>query len=413
MIRREFIKKTTAIGLASSAELPSLLEGKEVFSKPESDRAYWIKVMSRLADPVFKALSEGKLKTTMPVEAKPGQESSRTMVSHLEAFGRLMAGIGPWLELGKDTTEEGKIRQRYIDLAHQSLSQAVNPLSPDYMNFSHGGQPLVDAAFLGHALLRAPKQLTAQLTADTRKNLIAALKLTRSIKPGYSNWLLFSAMVEAVLFVLGEEYDKMRVDYAIREHLNWYKGDGCYGDGPDFHFDYYNSYVIQPMLLDIVSTLKWNDPQDVYPTLLRRAQRYADIQERMISPEGTFPAVGRSLAYRFGAFQLLGQIALMKKLPEGTSPAQVRCALTAVIRRMIEAPGTFDRNGWLAIGFCGHQVSMGEPYISTGSLYLCSVGLLPLGLPASDEFWRAPAADWTAKKVWAGIDIPTNSALYD
>ncbi len=26
----------------------------------------------------------------------------------------------------------------------------------------------------------------------------------------------------------------MRIDYAVRQHEQWYKGDGTYGDGPDF-----------------------------------------------------------------------------------------------------------------------------------------------------------------------------------
>jgi hypothetical protein len=94
-------------------------------------------------------------------------------------------------------------------------------------------------------------------------------------------------------------------------------------------------------------------------------------------------------------------------------PAQVRCALTAVIRRMIEALGTFDANGWLQIGFCGHQPAIGESYISTGSLYLCSAGLLPLGLSPGDEFWSAPAARWTAQKLWSGENLPADHALGD
>jgi hypothetical protein len=36
-----------------------------------------------------------------------------------------------------------------------------------------------------------------------------------------------------------------------------------------------------------------------------RAKRYAAVQERMIGPDGTFPPIGRSLAYRCGAFHLL------------------------------------------------------------------------------------------------------------
>jgi hypothetical protein len=220
-------------------------------------------------------------------------------------------------------------------------------------------------------------------------------------------------MIEAALCSMGQEWDRMRVDYAVRQHEQWYKGDGVYGDGSDFHWDYYNSFVIQPMLIDVLRTVSkgvstW---EAVYPNVLARARRYAVIQERLISPEGTFPAIGRSLAYRFGAFQLLGQIALMHELSKDIDPAQVRCALSSVMRRMVEAPGTFDESGWLTIGFCGHQPNMGEDYISTGSLYLCAVGLLPLGLPPDDPFWAAPPADWTAKKVWSGQNLKTDHAI--
>ncbi len=411
MDRRKFIQTSTVLAVSSEAEAASVWSGVENAPKKTDDRAYWVQVLSRIADPVLGALSQGKLKQTMPVECKTGQESSRRSVSHLEAFGRLMAGISPWLELGADNTPEGKLRVKFLELARQSLEQAVRPSSADYMNFTHGGQPLVDAAFLAHSLLRAPTQLTQLLDSETAQQVANALRSTRSIKPPYNNWLLFSAMVEAALFILGEDYDALRADYAIKQHQIWYKGDGCYGDGPDFHFDYYNSFVIHPMLLDIVQTVGGKEAEKLYETLLQRAQRYAEIQERLISPEGTFPAVGRSLAYRFGAFQLLGQMALMKKLPDSILPTQVRNALTAVIRKMMEVPGTFDPGGWLTIGFCGHQPNIGGNYIYTGSLYLCSVGLLPLGLPPNDEFWSAPAADWTAKKVWAGINIPTDHAL--
>ena len=130
------------------------------------------------------------------------------------------------------------------------------------------------------------------------------------------------------------------------------------------------------------------------------------MQERLIAPDGSFPAIGRSLAYRFGAFQLLAQMALRRALPEGVSPAQVRGALTAVIRRTIAAPGTFDADGWLQIGFCGHQPGVGESYISTGSLYLCAVGLLPLGLPPADEFWSAAAAAMDGRAGMVGGGLP-------
>src|SRR4029077_9260995 len=108
-----------------------------------------------------------------------------------------------------------------------------------------------------------------------------------------------------------------------------------------------------------------------------------------IAPDGSFPAIGRSIAYRCGAFHLLAQSALRRVLPDGVAPAQARGALTAVIRRTLDAPGTFGAGGWLRAGLWGPQPGIGESYISTGSLYLCSVAFLPLGLPASDSFWSA------------------------
>jgi hypothetical protein len=84
--------------------------------------------------------------------------------------------------------------------------------------------------------------------------------------------------------------------------------------------------------------------------------------------------------------------------------------MTAVIGRTMEAPGTFTRDGWLTIGLAGHQPSLGESYISTGSCYLAATGLLPLGLPPADPFWSAPAVPWTAKKLYDGADAPADHA---
>ena len=242
---------------------------------------------------------------------------------------------------------------------------------------------------------------------------MVALESTRVIAPPFNNWLLFAATVEAALATLGANWDRMRVDYALRQHDQWYKGDGLYGDGPSFHWDYYNSFVIQPMLVDVLDVCREEMPawKELDARVRERAARYAAIQERLISPEGTFPTIGRSIAYRFGAFHLLAQTALRHALPEGVSPAQVRSAMTSVIKRSIEAPGTFDADGWLRIGFCGHQPGVGETYISTGSLYLCSVGLLPLGLPAADDFWAAPPQPWTSVRAWGGQAFPIDHAL--
>lgn len=375
-------------------------------------RQYCIATLTKIADPVLTALSKGELKEKMPVESR---DPKRIYSSHLEAFGRLLSGMAPWLELGADETEEGKLRKKYIELARLCIRNAVDPSSPDFMNFNNGRQPLVDAAFFAQALLRAPAQLWNDLDTETKAMVIAALKSSRIITPSYSNWLLFSAMVEAALHKFDNSADRMRIDYAIKQHLAWYKGDGMYGDGPEFHFDYYNSFVIQPMLLEVVQTMMDSAPKaadkKLYEKVLLRSQRYAGIQERLISPEATFPPVGRSLAYRFGALQLLAQMAQLQLLPSDLPPQQVRAALCAVIKKQIEVPGTFDKNGWLQIGFAGHQPAIGESYISTGSLYLCSEAFLILGLPASNVFWQGNGLPWTQQRIWNGENISADHAL--
>ena len=372
------------------------------------ERDIWLRMLDKVVRPVLANCAARQLKAAMPVEAKTADRSD---YAHLEALGRTLTGIAPWLELKHGADDP--LRTELAGLARQAVDSATDPASPDYCNFDRGGQPLVDAAFLAHSVVRAPNELWQALPARVKSNLVAALKRTRVISPGWSNWLLFAAMVEAAFQLAGEHADMRPVTTAVNAHEAWYKGDGVYGDGPDFHWDYYNSFVIQPMLLDIVRAFSPRVPawKELYPKVLSRARRYAAIQERLISPEGAFPPIGRSLAYRIGAFQLLGQIALAKELPAPMKPAQVRCALTAVMNRQMNASGTFDEKGWLRIGFAGRQPGIGENYISTGSLYLCCAGFLPLGLPPEDEFWSAPDVPWTSKQIWSGENASADHAL--
>ena len=254
-----------------------------------ADRAYWVDVTRRLAEPVLTNLAAGTLTTRMPVEQAAG--AKRESVTHLEALGRLVAGIAPWLELTADDGEEARLRNRYADLTRRAIEHATDPKFPDFLNFTRERQPLVDAAFLAQGLLRAPRALAGSLDWPTTRNLIAALVSTRPIVPGFNNWLLFSATVEAALAKLGAPWDRMRVDYALRQHEQWYKGDGAYGDGPEFHWDYYNSFVIHPMLIDVLGAVGDEVPawKAMAARMEARAARYAAVLERLIGPDGTFP----------------------------------------------------------------------------------------------------------------------------
>lgn len=373
-------------------------------------RKQWIDAMCRIVSPVLDMLEKGKLKETLPLTF----HEERKAFAPLEAFGRSMLGLSAWLEADSELLdeEERALQSEYREKAIRCIEMATNPSSPDFMLFDDGGQPLVDAAFLAYALVRAPKALAAALPEETRKHLADALRSTRKIPAYNSNWLFFSAMVEAGLYVIGEPYDIMRVIYPMRVFQQWYKGDGVYGDGAMFHWDYYNSFVIQPMYVDLVRLFE-NEHEEIRQmksVILKRAARYASELERMIGPEGSYPIIGRSICYRFGAFQMLSQAALEHMLEPHISPASVRCGLSAVITRVMSSPDLFDENGWLRPGVFGYQPELAEEYINIGSLYLCSAVFLPLGLAPQDAFWSAPDEEWSAKKVWAGGHIVIDHA---
>lgn len=408
--RREVLKNLSLTGLLGA--LPFKISAQSDNSKTtttavEEDRLYWANTLFKIAKPVVSNLAEGTLRKNMPLEIPSNYNQKPENVTYLEAVGRTLAGVAPWLALPDDDTKEGSLRKQLKADILRGLPKCVDPKSSDYLNFRTELQPIVDAAFLAHAFLRAPAVLWQPLDDLTKKRFVEEFKSLRDRKAYYSNWLLFSAIIECFLMEIGEAYDPARIDIAIRKMQEWYVGDGWYSDGAKFCMDYYNSFVIQPMFVDILKICVAHkfSPQKDYDDTLKRMIRYSDFLERMISPEGTFPVFGRSMTYRMGCFQALAQTALMEKLPEHITPAQVRSGLTKVLHNFFDHNGNFDKNGWLVLGFNGTQRSIADIYTSTGSLYLTTLGFLPLGLPASNRFWTDPAADWSSKKAWSGKPI--------
>jgi hypothetical protein len=201
MDRRELLKYTAVLAAPS-------VRGSRVATQRASgadDRAFWVGTLRRLANPVLENLANETLRLRMPVEQAPGAD--RRSVTHLEALGRLIAGIAPWIELAGDSTAEGQLRTHYASLARRAIDRAVDPSSPDFLNFTRDRQPLVDAAFLGQGVIRARRVLRDELEPRTVRNLVAALESTRAITPAFNNWLLFSATIEAALAVLGARWD--------------------------------------------------------------------------------------------------------------------------------------------------------------------------------------------------------------
>ena len=418
------MKRNYIILLLALLLVPLAADAKK---KEKTDREVWVDIMYQMAEPVLRNMAEGRLQQTMTLEnggleLSPTWDNRDKKVSYMECFARLMAGLAPWLSLPDDDTAEGAKRKQLREWALKAYANAVDPDSPDYLGWKSGGQTLVDAAYLVESLYRGYDALWKPLDEVTKQRYIKEIQGLRRYDPPYTNWLLFVGMEECFLMYVGADYDAFRIKMAMSKAEEWYVGDGLYSDGPSFAFDYYNAFVIQPMYVECLEMIaarrgndtylirskeaKMNGAKNRVAEVRKRMQKYSVILERFISPEGTFPVVGRSIPYRMAVFQPLAQLAWRKQLPEELSDGQVRSGITAVAKNMFGRASNFNKQGFLTIGFVGNHPNVADWYTNNGSLYMTSLAFLPLGLPASDAFWTAPAEKWTSKKAWEGDDFP-------
>jgi len=414
MNRRNLFKYslfTGLFGMLSNKPVNSIAsEFSSAALKKKDDRNFWIDELSKMASPILDNISKQTWRKNMPMIFSPTFDSRDPGVGYLEAFGRLLAGMAPWLSLPDDNSSEGVLRKKFREQALMGIQYGTDPNSPDYFSWNvKVGQPLVDAAHLAQAFLRAPKALWEPLPKGVKERVVHEFKQLRRIKPNESNWLLFAAMTETFLYTVGGEYMREKIDYAVNKFdKDWYVGDGWYSDGARFSFDHYNGYVIHCMQ---VETLKHILPvsshyKELYDRAYKRMQRYAHHLERMISPEGYPLVVGRSSTYRTAAFQPLAAVILDNKLPEDVTKGQARAALTAVFKHTF-VRNSYDKYGWLTMGVVGDkQTDLADYYTNAGSMYVASLAFLPLGLPASDEFWTSESEPWTTQKIWKGESFP-------
>lgn len=397
--------------------VPLNVSAKKKTEKVKSDRELWAGILYQMAAPVLSNMSEGKLQENMLVELSPTWDGRDKRVTYMECFGRLMAGLAPWLSLPDDDTAEGIQRKQLREWALKSYAQSVDPESKDYLLWRKEGQPLVDAAYIAESFLCGYDALWVPLDDLTKQRYIAEFQQLRRVDPPYTNWLLFSSTVECFLKKAGAQTDYYRITSALRKVDEWYVGDGWYSDGEDFAFDYYNSFVIHPMYVECLEVMTnggkqniWNVKGGNFPNALKRMQRFGMILERFVSPEGTFPVFGRSITYRTGVLQPLALLSLRGWLPKELPAGQVRAAMTAVIQRMFGDNRNFNAEGYLTLGFNGSQPNISDWYTNNGSLYLASLAFLPLGLPADAPFWTDAPQPWTSKKAWGGEDFPKDHA---
>lgn len=129
------LKKLITICAALTVTMVSSVAHDGKHSTGAEERQLWVNTLVKIADPVLSNLANNTLHANMPQESRDTKRVGK--YSHLEAVGRTLCGITPWLELGEDNTEEGKLRGKYIRLTLAGLSNAVNPSAPTIWTSGH------------------------------------------------------------------------------------------------------------------------------------------------------------------------------------------------------------------------------------------------------------------------------------
>jgi hypothetical protein len=166
------------------------------------------------------------------------------------------------------------------------------------------------------------------------------------------------------------------------------------------------------MLIDICGVLKNHIDKKIsseykqkYELFLERMQRYSEFIERIISVDGSFPPIGRSITYRTAVFQSLSHTVLIGRISNKLTYGQIKGGLNAVINNFFNGNQNFDNNGYLVLGFNGHQPEIADVYSNSGSMYICTTIFLPLGLGVTHDFWKSKILDWTQKKAFNGLSF--------
>ena len=158
--RRRLLQSSLVAGAVMARPLlPGANAAPSGLSPKGLGRAAWVEMLMKVSEPVIANLAAQQLKKNMPVEAQKGHETKRAAATHLEALGRTLAGLAPWLAAsGLDSAEEA-LRVKMAAQTRKALANAVEPTSADKLDFTVATQNLVDAAFLALGLSRAKNEL--------------------------------------------------------------------------------------------------------------------------------------------------------------------------------------------------------------------------------------------------------------
>ena len=350
-------------------------------------RAHWEYILARMTCGYVQAAErKGSPARVLYPDDRRGLPDA---VDAIESFARIASAWGAWLHNPSNPAtidyEDSKIDIEA--LLHQALLDGTDPskLHTYWGDIDHMDQRIVESADIAVTLWLSRERVFNKMSASEQAQVIAWLAQVDGKGTYTDNWILFTAMAQAVRHHLGFPAPLDDLDQRLMQIGEFYRGDGWYVDGPSDEFELYNAWMFGWHYL----LWTWIDGErrpDHRQQVLGRAQSFISGFQYFFGSNGSYPAWGRSIVYRFAALAPFALGHFLGIAPQ--DPGLLRRISSGCIRYFYDH-GMFDPENFICQGFHGDFPPAGEAYISPGSPYWCCHGLFALALDQDDPFWTA------------------------
>jgi hypothetical protein len=311
-------------------------------------------------------------------------------VDAIESFARIASAWGSWLRNPSNpATLNFQGHEINLEtLLRQALLDGTNPSNPYtyWGDVVHLDQRIVESADIAVTIWMSRERVFNKMTPIEQSQIMAWLAQVDNKGTYTDNWILFTAMAQAVRHHLGFPAPEADLDNRLMQIGEFYRGDGWYVDGPTDEFELYNAWMFGWHYF-LWTWIDGDRRPDHRQQVLERGRSFIDGFLHFFGANGSYPAWGRSIVYRFAALAPFAVGHFLKIAPD--DPGLLRRVSSGSIRYFYDH-GIFDpEEHFVRQGYHGDFPPAGEAYISPGSPYWCCHGLFALTFDRDDPFWTA------------------------
>ncbi len=352
------------------------------------DRAHWVQILGRMTYGFVLAaeITGSPARALYPDDRRSLPDS----VDGLESFARIAAAWGAWL---RNPANPARLHfaDRELDvedLLRRGLLEGTDPANPRtyWGDMTHMDQRIVESADLAVAIWMSRERVFNRLSPTEQTQILNWLAQVDDRGTYPDNWILFTAVTQAVRLRLGHPAPVADLDFRLQQASEFYRGDGWYVDGPADEFELYNAWMFNWHFL-LWAWIDGDRRPEIRQRVLHRARSFIAGFTHFFGTNGSYAAWGRSLVYRFAALAAFATGHFLGIAPD--DPGGLRRLSSGCLKYFVEH-GMFDPDRHVVLqGYHGDFPAAGEPYLSPGSAYWCSHGLFALTFDADDAFWTA------------------------